>query len=157
MLCLSRKRIVITKDWPHGLGHSIPMFKSQVWRPLGYPGTLALGKTYFYFTDSPMGPCYACWFPSAGVFQRLCWGRAQSIVFQYKVVQTQPNKFWYICDFSQWHKLSVDVITRDMKTNSPNHLQICSQLWKAHVPSSCWMGWEWVFWHIIKVNTTKII
>ena len=37
MLCLRRKRIVVTKDRPHGPGHSIPMFKSWVWRPLGYP------------------------------------------------------------------------------------------------------------------------
>ena len=26
MLCLSRKRIVVTKDWPHGPGRSVPMF-----------------------------------------------------------------------------------------------------------------------------------
>ena len=37
-----------------------------------------------------------------------------------------------------------------MKTNSPNHLQICSQLLKAHVAFV-----EWVFCYIMKVNTTK--
>ena len=33
-----QKRVVITKVRVHGPGRSIPMFKSQVQRPLGYPG-----------------------------------------------------------------------------------------------------------------------
>ena len=35
MLCL---RVVITKAQTYGPGHSIQMFKSQVWWPLGHPG-----------------------------------------------------------------------------------------------------------------------
>ena len=67
-----------------------------------------------------------------------------------KVAKTQPKKFWYICDFSQWHKSSDDVINW-LKTKSPNHIQTCSQLLKAHVAFV-----EWIFWHLIKVNTTLI-
>ena len=33
-----QKRVVITEAQTHGPGRSIPMFKSQVQRPLGYPG-----------------------------------------------------------------------------------------------------------------------
>ena len=38
MLCLGPKEFDITEARTHGPGRSIPMFKSRVWRPLGYPG-----------------------------------------------------------------------------------------------------------------------
>ena len=40
-----QKRVVGTKAQTHGPGRSIPMFKSQVQRPLDYPGA---PPTYFY-------------------------------------------------------------------------------------------------------------
>ena len=68
------------------------------------------------------------------------------------VVRTQPKKYWDICDLSQWHKSSNDIISKVLNRNSPNHLQICSQLLlKAqHVTFV-----EWVFWQTIKIFLVK--
>ena len=71
--------------------------------------------------------------------------------FYKKVAQTQPKKFWYICDFYQWHKLSDDIITKVLKTISANHIQTFSQLLKAHVVFD-----EWVFWHKISPKTCQL-
>ena len=34
----AQKEWSLPKDWPHGPGHSVSIFKSWVQRPLGYPG-----------------------------------------------------------------------------------------------------------------------
>ena len=40
MLCLGPKKSLLSLRLKlKGSGHSVPMFKSRVWRPLGYPGT----------------------------------------------------------------------------------------------------------------------
>ena len=68
----------------------------------------------------------------------------------YKVARTQAWNVYTSVIFAQWHKSSDDVITKVMKTNSPNHLQVCSQLLKAYV-----VFVEWVFWHIINTKVNK--
>ena len=65
---------------------------------------------------------------------------SSSKVSLYKLARTQSWNFYILVIFAQRLKLSDDVITKVMKTNSPNSLQTCSQGLKAHV-----VFVEWVF------------
>ena len=48
------KAFDVTEARTHGPGRSVPMFKSRVWRPLGYPGAPNFKHNYRVENNVPI-------------------------------------------------------------------------------------------------------